>query len=130
MLRNTGRNQLSVDAKNSQSVSPRLAVNVAPFGTNLSRWIRLFAGSQINVLPRNASGNWSAVYTTGLQADVMKPPGTNSVEGKRWASGPPARRVVRSTRHPSNGLMRWTLHAGPWSGMSSVTAGTARAELR
>ena len=57
-------------------------------------------------------------------------PGTSSVEGKRWASGPLARRSVRSTRHASNGLMRWTLQAAPWSGMSSVTADTASDGLR
>ena len=57
-------------------------------------------------------------------------PGTSSVAGKRRASGPPARRVVRSTRHASNGLFRKTLQAAPWSGMSSVTAPTARCGLR
>ena len=40
------------------------------------------------------------------------------------------RRVVRSTRHASNGLMRWTSHAAPWSGMSRVTLPTGSAGLR
>src|SRR5436309_2783692 len=60
----------------------------------------------------------------------MYPPGTNSVAGRRLASGPPLRRVVRSMRHSSNGLMRNTLQAAPCSGMSTVTAGTARNGLR
>ena len=45
-------------------------------------------------------------------------------------SGAPARRVVRSTRHGSNSLMRNTFAAAPCSGMSSVTADTARYGFR
>ena len=67
---------------------------------------------------------------SGLHAEVTKPPGTSSVEGKRRASGLSARRVVRSTRQASKGLMRWTLQAVPWSAMSSVVAPTARFGLR
>ena len=39
----------------------RFATNVAPAGSSLSRWIKLFAGSQTKVLPRCGGGKRSAV---------------------------------------------------------------------
>ena len=48
-----GRNQLSVDARNSlsRSLSGRRLVNVAPSADTISRCTRLCTGSQTNELP-------------------------------------------------------------------------------
>jgi hypothetical protein len=52
----TGRNQLSVDATISLSLSIRVATNVAPFGVSSRRWTRLPAGLARNACPRNFAG--------------------------------------------------------------------------
>ena len=57
-----GRNQLSVEARNSLFSSPaaRSLLNVTPSGVSTWRWIRLCTGSLTNQLLANAGPNsWS-----------------------------------------------------------------------
>src|SRR5690348_5487485 len=67
-----GRNQLSDDAKNSDSSSPagRVVEYVIPLRVNASRCTRLCTGSLTNVLLLNAGPNSSSRYTIALFADV------------------------------------------------------------
>ena len=52
MVSQTGRNQLSVEARNSHVSSAAVSDERAgPFCSMRSRWIRLFAGSHMNMLP-------------------------------------------------------------------------------
>src|SRR5262245_9371849 len=69
-----GRNQLSLDARNSLACSSgaRRLVYATPRALITSRCTRLCTGSLTNEFPANAGPNKSSRYTIALQADVNR----------------------------------------------------------
>src|SRR5439155_12857026 len=106
----TGRNQLSVEARNSCFAWPaRWAVNVGPFGSNLRRMTTLLAGSPTKALPRYSGPYAEPREMVTPAAEVLNPRSASSSGGKR-----PLPMPCSLSTHRDQYFLRTVRHGSGW----------------